>query len=88
VQNSTFKATVRDFGRDAGALKVAVRANIAAAPERLPPDARAIADDVAKTWGVGATKTSSISAPTTPRVNSVDDWLTRMEQLRNIATAS
>jgi len=91
----TIKAMARDLGRDADALELVVRANVVFAERPLGPDRsdyhgtlEQIADDVAKTRRVGATEIFFDLWAAHPQVNSVDDWLTRMEQLRDIAKAS
>jgi len=91
----TIKAMARDCGRNADALELVVRANVVFAERPLGPDRsdyhgtlEQIAEDVAKTRAAGATEMFFDPWMAHPKVNSVEDWLTRMEQLWKIAKAA
>lgn len=89
------KAMAREAGRDPDALELVVRANVAITEQPLGADRsdyhgtlEQIAEDVARTRRIGATEMFFDLWAARPKVNSVDDWLTRMEQLRAIAGTS
>jgi hypothetical protein len=82
----------REAGRDPQALELVVRANVAFAATPLGADRmdfhgtlEQIGEDVAKARQVGAAELFFDLWTAHPQVDSVDDWLARMEQLWQLA---
>ena len=85
----------REAGRDPEALELVVRANVEFSAKPLGPDRmdfhgtlEQIGEDVAKARQVGASELFFDLWTAHPQVDSVDDWLARMEQLWQIARPS
>jgi len=85
----------RAAGRDPNALELVVRANVEFSAKPLGVDRadfhgtlEQIGEDVAKARQVGAAELFFDLWAAHPEVDSVDDWLTRMEQLWQIARPS
>jgi alkanesulfonate monooxygenase SsuD/methylene tetrahydromethanopterin reductase-like flavin-dependent oxidoreductase (luciferase family) len=94
-QFHTIQAMTRDAGRDPQALELVVRANVVFSATPLGTDhldfhgtLEQIGADVAKARQVGATELFFDLWTAHPQVDSVDDWLARMEQLCEIARPS
>jgi len=91
----TIKAMARDAGRDPDALEMVMRANVKFAERPLGADRseyqgtlEQIAEDVVRTRKVGATEIFFDLWPAHPQVNTLDEWLARMEQLWKVAMAA
>jgi alkanesulfonate monooxygenase SsuD/methylene tetrahydromethanopterin reductase-like flavin-dependent oxidoreductase (luciferase family) len=89
------QAMARDAGRDPQALELVVRANVQFSATPLGADRmdfhgtlEQVGEDVAKARQVGATELFFDLWTAYPQVDSVDDWLARMEQLWRLARPS
>jgi probable F420-dependent oxidoreductase len=89
------QAMARDAGRDPQALELVVRANAQFSATPLGADRmdfhgtlEQVGEDVAKARQVGATELFFDLWTAYPQVDSVDDWLARMEQLWQLARPS
>jgi probable F420-dependent oxidoreductase len=89
------KEMAREIGRDPKALELVVRANVEFSEKMVGPDRmdfhgtlEQIGADVAKARQVGATELFFDLWTAHPRVDSIEDWLERMEQLWQIARPS
>jgi len=92
---NAIKEMAREAGRDPNALELVVRANVEFSAKPLGADRldfhgtlEQIGEDVAEARQVGATELFFDLWAAHPEIDELDDWLTRMEQLWQIARPS